>query len=82
MQVPPRGQRPCPIVSSVIDDVAKVGWIATIFTLSAVLSYPPMSIVVSQVPVFASWGSFFTSGMLCLIGRLVTNRGLAPMVSS
>jgi hypothetical protein len=42
------GQHPCPIMSSVIDDVEKVSWIATIFILSVILGYPPMSIIVSR----------------------------------
>jgi hypothetical protein len=35
-------------MSSVIDDVAKVSWIATIFMLSVILGYPLMSIIISR----------------------------------
>jgi hypothetical protein len=39
---------------SVVDDVAEVVVIMTIFSLPAVLSYPPMCIVVGQTPVATS----------------------------
>jgi hypothetical protein len=51
MRVPLGGRHPCSIMSSVINDVTKIGRITIVFMLLAVLSYPPSSIVVSQVPV-------------------------------
>jgi hypothetical protein len=39
---------------SVVDEVAEVVAIATIFSLSAVLSYPPTLVVVGKTPVAAS----------------------------
>jgi hypothetical protein len=43
-----RGQRPCPEVSSIIDDVEEVDRSATILALLVVLSYLSMHIIVSQ----------------------------------
>jgi hypothetical protein len=37
----------CPIVSSGVDDIAQVDWIATIHTLSMILSYPTTCIILS-----------------------------------
>jgi hypothetical protein len=69
-------------VFSVVDDVAEISWITTVFLLSVVLGYLSTSIVIGQVYVFAGQRSFFTSGMLRPIGTPVTNGGLAPMVPS
>jgi hypothetical protein len=52
----------------------------TILPLSVVLSYPPMSITLSQTSVTAGRRCFFVSGVLHLIIRPVPNGGLAPMV--
>jgi hypothetical protein len=69
-------------MSSIIDDVAKIDQIMTVFTLLVVLGYPPLSVIVGQMSVATGLGCCFTSGALCLIHRPVTNRALALMVSS
>jgi hypothetical protein len=33
------GRRPCPVVSSVVNDITQVGWIVIILTLLVVLTY-------------------------------------------
>jgi hypothetical protein len=52
----------------------------TIFLVLAVLSYPLLHVVISQMPVAADQGCYFTSGSFCTIMRLVTTRGLISMV--
>jgi hypothetical protein len=56
--------------------------ITTIFTLLAVLSYPATCIVIGQTSVTTGRRCFLTLGMLCLIVRPVSNRGLTPLVAS
>jgi hypothetical protein len=68
------------MASLVVDDITKVSQTATIFTLLAALSYPLMSIIVSQAPVAADQGCFFASGVLHLISRPVSKGGITPMV--
>jgi hypothetical protein len=65
----------------IIDDITNVGGLLTILLLPAILSYPPMRIIVSQASIAAGRGCCFTSGLPCLIIRLVTNKGLTSMVS-
>jgi hypothetical protein len=66
----------------VLNDIVEVGGIVTVFSLLAVLCYPPLSISVGQAFVSAGRGCFFTSGVFRLISRPVSNGGLAPMVAS
>jgi hypothetical protein len=66
----------------IIDDIAEVITIVTVFSLSAVLSYPPSCVVVVQMPVAAGRCCCFTSGSFFLIMLSVPTRGLAPMISS
>jgi hypothetical protein len=51
----------------IVNDVAKVIMITTVFPLPAVLSYLPMRVIVGKVSVAIGRGCFFSSGMLCLI---------------
>jgi hypothetical protein len=68
------------VTSSVIDDVVEVNRIVTMLPMLVVLSYPPMSISLSETSVTTGQRCFFVSGALCLIVRLIPNRGLVPMV--
>jgi hypothetical protein len=68
-------------MSSIIDDVAQVGWIVTILALSMVLSYPLTSITFGQAHIAAGRRCFFTLGTLWPVYRSVTNKGLALMVT-
>jgi hypothetical protein len=54
--------------------------ITTIFLVLAVLSYPPLHVIISQAPVAVDRGCYFTSGSFCPIMRSVTTRGLISMV--
>jgi hypothetical protein len=63
-------------VSSVVDDVAHVGWIVTKLTLSSVLSYLSVSITLNQALDAANQRCFFTSSALYPIFRSVPNGGL------
>jgi hypothetical protein len=65
---------------SVVNDVVEVIMIMTIFSLLAVLSYPPTCIIIAQAPIAAGQGCCFTSSTFCLIVRSVTTRGLTPSV--
>jgi hypothetical protein len=58
------------------------GRIATILLLLVVLSYPPMSVIISQASVVAGRRCFFTLGMLRPISRPVSNGELTTLVSS
>jgi hypothetical protein len=64
------------VTSSVIDDVVEVNRIVTMLPMLVVLSYPPMSISLSETSVTTGQRCFFVSGALCLIVRLVPNRRL------
>jgi hypothetical protein len=70
------------VASLVLDDIAEVNRIVTVFSLLAVLGYPPLSVSVGQAFVSAGRGCFFTSGVFRPISRPVSNGGLAPMVAS
>jgi hypothetical protein len=70
---------PCLMASLIVDDITKVSQTVTIFTLLAALSYPLMSIIVSQASVAADQGCFFASGVLHPISRPVSKGGITPM---
>jgi hypothetical protein len=65
---------------SIVNDIAEVIMVATIFSMSVVLSNLPTHVIVGQTSVAAGRYYCFTSGSFCLIIRSVTTRGLAPMV--
>jgi hypothetical protein len=69
-------------VSSVVDDIAKVGGITIVFSLPMILCYPSMGVIANQASVFTSRGCFFTSGTLHPIGQPISNGGLTLMVTS
>jgi hypothetical protein len=76
------GRRPCPEASSIANDVVNVNRITTILLLPAALSYLSTSVVIGQMSIAADRRSFFTLSAHHPIGRLVSNGGLAPLVSS
>jgi hypothetical protein len=65
----------------IVDDVAEIIAAATIFSLSVVLSYSPMCVVVSKMHVTAVCCCCFTSGSFCLIIGSVTTGRLTLMAS-
>jgi hypothetical protein len=65
----------------VIDDVAEVIAIMTIFPQPVVLSYPLTRVIVGQMSVATDQCCCFTLGSFSLILRSVTTRGLTPMVT-
>jgi hypothetical protein len=75
-----RGMVSFPVESFVIDDVVEVNRITTILPRSAVLSYPPMSITLSQSSITAGQRCFFTSDMLHPIIESIPNGWLTSMV--
>jgi hypothetical protein len=72
----------CPETSSIINDIEEIVTITTVFSLSAVLSYPPAHIVINEMPMVTGRGSYFTQSSFWPIVWSVTTRGVAPMVSS
>jgi hypothetical protein len=55
-----QGTTTCPETSSIINDIEEIVTITTVFSLSAVLSYPPAHIVINEMPMVAGRGSYFT----------------------
>jgi hypothetical protein len=69
------------LMPSVINDIAEIIAIATIFSLTEVLSYSSTCVIVGETPVATDRCCCFTSGSFCLIIRSVITKGLALMVS-
>jgi hypothetical protein len=65
---------------SVVDDIADIILIATIFSLPAVLRYLLSRVIVGQTPVATGQWCCFTSGSFSLIMWSVATRGLKSLV--
>jgi hypothetical protein len=64
-----------------VDDIASIGKIMTIFTLSAVLYYLAAGVAICQTLAVADRRGFFAMGTLGPIVEPVPNSGLSPSVT-